>query len=105
MKFLSTQELHELEQNPVEGDLLLDVRGADEFAEGHPKGSINIPHDEVDQHLSELKKHKRLIVFCRSGRRAQAAVETLKQMGLVNMECVGDGGMLEWGELGYPVES
>ena len=51
--------------------LILDVRTAQEFAEGHLPGAINIPHDVVSGDDPRLKgwKDKPVLVYCRSGRR------------------------------------
>ena len=45
--------------------LLIDVRDAESFAEGHMPGAIHIPLPEVVQHADKLKKEKRTIVtYC-----------------------------------------
>ena len=40
-------------------EAILDVRGRDEFDEGHVKGALNIPYTEVANHIEELKKYER----------------------------------------------
>ena len=35
---------------------IIDVRNADEFNKAHAEGSINIPIDQLDEHLDEIKK-------------------------------------------------
>ncbi len=82
-------------------EIILDVRGRDEFAEGHVEGAINIPHDEVGSHVAELAKYSCVYMHCRSGKRAQVALATLEQKGLKNIVCISDGGMLNWVEAGY----
>ena len=63
--------------------LVLDVRGDDEFAEGHVPGAVHIPHDRLAARLPELAgaKDREVVVYCRSGRRAALALETLKNAG------------------------
>lgn len=65
------------------GALLLDVRSADEFKAGHVSGALNIPHDQIEGRLSEIAayKDKDVVVYCRSGRRAGLAMETLGKSG------------------------
>lgn len=66
--------------------LVLDVRGEDEFAAGHVPGALNIPHDRLAERLSDLGRlagggDREVVVYCRSGRRAALALETLKNAG------------------------
>ncbi len=45
--------------------LLIDVRDAESFAEGHMPGAIHIPLADVIKHADTLKKEKRTIVtYC-----------------------------------------
>lgn len=68
-----------------EGALLADVRTAAEFAEGHVKGSVNIPLDQVPAKLSQFRNQKNIIVFCRSGSRSSQAKAILEQNGFTNV--------------------
>lgn len=85
-------------------ETFLDVRTPEEFAEGHIAGAKNIPHEEVLSHLSELKQFEKVYVFCRSGKRAKIAFDSLSQSGLNNLVCITDGGMMNWIDSGYPLE-
>ncbi|MCB0379020.1 MAG: rhodanese-like domain-containing protein [Bdellovibrionales bacterium] len=87
------------------GEVILDVRTPEEYAEGHVPGSINIPHEEVTQHLDELKKYSVVHIHCRSGGRAGKAMAVLTNAGLTNLHCIDDSGMMHWMEKGYPVET
>jgi len=75
-----------------EGAFLVDVRTPGEFAEGHVKGSVNIPLDKVTMELEKFKNKKNIIVFCRSGNRSGQAKTILEQQGIVN---VTNGGSWE----------
>ena len=68
-----------------EGAYLVDVRTKGEFAEGHVKGSINIPLDRVPGELAKFKNKKNIIVFCRSGGRSSQAKSILEQNGFTNV--------------------
>ena len=72
-----------------EGAFLVDVRSAAEFADGHVKGSVNIPVDQVQSQLDKFKDKKHIVVFCRSGMRSSQAKSILKRNGFTN---VTDGG-------------
>ncbi|MEP7257229.1 MAG: rhodanese-like domain-containing protein [Flavitalea sp.] len=68
-----------------EGAFLVDVRTPGEFADGHVKGSANIPLDKIPAELSKFKNRKNIIVFCRSGNRSAQAKSLLEQKGFVNV--------------------
>ena len=84
-------------------EAILDVRGRDEFDEGHVKGALNIPYTEVANHIEELKKYKKIFIYCRAGRRAQVAAYELYSRGITQIVCIAEGGMPDWIEAGYPV--
>ena len=84
--------------------VILDVRKADEFAEGHIKGAILIDQfqsDFVEQAQAKLPKEKTIAVYCRSGRRSANAADKLADVGY---KCVNlKGGIIAWKEAGMPV--
>ena len=86
-----------MEAFSVEGSyVIVDVRRADEFAEGHIPGAINIANEDiVDSEPAELPDKEQLIyVYCRSGNRSKQAAAKLAAMGYTNIvEC---GGILDW---------
>ena len=84
--------------------IILDVRQPEEFAEGHLAQAINL--DWLNQTvfingLAKLNKHKTYYIYCRSGRRSQAAAGKLKAEGFQVIDL--KGGYLHWVELGLPV--
>ena len=87
-----------------ENVVILDVRKADEFAEGHVKGAILIDQfqsDFVEQAQAKLPKDKTIAVYCRSGRRSANAAGKLADVGY---KCVNlKGGILAWKEANMPV--
>ncbi|MFK8328827.1 ArsR/SmtB family transcription factor [Pseudomonas sp. BJa5] len=60
---ISREEL--LERLREHSVTLLDVRPADEFAQGHLPGAINIPFQELQQRLGELPPSQEVIAYCR----------------------------------------
>ena len=68
-----------------ESAFLVDVRTAGEFAEGHVKGSVNIPLPTVQAQLEKFKNRKNIVVFCRSGARSSQAKSILEQNGITNV--------------------
>ena len=69
----------------TEGAFLVDVRTPGEFAQGHVKGSVNIPLDTVASQLPKFKNKKNIVVFCRSGARSSQAKSILNQKGITNV--------------------
>ena len=63
--------------------LVLDVRTAAEFDEGHIPTAVNIPYDSLAGRLAELGApgERDVVVYCRSGRRSAIALDTLKEAG------------------------
>lgn len=61
--------------------LLLDTRTAGEYSYGHADGFVNIPLDELREHLSELDASKHIYVMCQSGLRSYIAARILTQNG------------------------
>ena len=84
--------------------VILDVRKADEFAEGHITGAILIDQfqsDFLEQAQAKLPKDKTIAIYCRSGRRSANAAGKLADVGY---KCVNlKGGILAWKEANMPV--
>ena len=83
--------------------VILDVRSADEFAEGHIEGAINIPHYAVLDEVDMLKAlDKPIVVHCRSGVRAWKAEKMLMSHGVTNLLHL-KGDMLNWVDKKHPL--
>ena len=84
--------------------VILDVRKADEFAEGHIKGAVLIDQfqsDFVEEVKAKLLNEKTIAIYCRSGRRSANAAGKLADVGY---KCVNlKGGILAWKEANMPV--
>lgn len=59
---------------------IVDVRNKDEYGDGHVKGAINIPVDEIDDKV-DLDKNNTIIVYCKSGVRSNKAAIALRELG------------------------
>ncbi len=72
-----------------QGAIVIDVRTADEYRQGHLARSQNIPLDQIGARIKSLQdKKKPLITVCRSGARSAMAQKMLKQKGI---ECYNGG--------------
>jgi len=103
-KSITPGELAELIQTD-EAPLILDVRSSKEYSEGHIPGAVNIPYDQLADHLSDLHAAKtdEIVVHCQSGHRAGIAEKTLTNAGYSNVRDL-DGHMSAWKRDGYPIE-
>lgn len=84
---------------------ILDVRAPDEYASGHIKNSTllavqDIPAQELDIKLKEIPKERKILVYCRSGRRSVAASTILVDKGFAQVYNM-QGGITEWMNAGY----
>ena len=69
--------------------MIVDVRNADEYAQGHIPGAINIPAENIEA-ISSIAADKDMPIFtyCLRGSRSSKAVKNLKAMGytrVINM--------------------
>lgn len=103
---IGAEELLEREAASDPALVVLDVRTAEEFADGHVPGAINVPHDQIEGRLGELAglRDKDLVVYCKSGRRAALALEVLGKHGYTKLRHL-DGDMQGWTAAGRPVET
>ena len=71
--------------------ILIDVRSAEEFAEEHLPGAVNIPHTEIAEKIAAVAPDKsgEIYLYCRSGRRVGVAMEALHKLGYQNMHNLG----------------
>ncbi len=94
-KSISMEEAKEVFATPG-NYIILDVRRADEFAEGHIPGAINVANEDIGaEQPAELPDLDQVIfVYCRSGRRSKEASEKLAALGYTNI--YEFGGILDW---------
>lgn len=70
---------------------VIDVRTAEEFAEGHVQGARNldIKNGDFEAALVDLDKEASYSVYCRSGNRSATAVELMRNAGFTNVVDLG----------------
>ena len=66
---------------------LLDVRTSGEFKNGHLKGAVNIPVQNLQSRLKELAQYKdeRVLIYCATGNRSTVASKILIDNGFRNI--------------------
>jgi len=85
--------------------VVLDVRSAAEFAEGHVPGAKNIPFWAVPWRAAELgaRPDDPIVVYCGHGPRAGLAIAALRARGFTRVASLA-GHMASWRAAGLPVE-
>ena len=75
--------------------VLVDVRTPDEYRTGHKEGALNIPADEVEKLAPRLLHDKKAVImlYFRTGKRADRALEALRKMGYSHLEKLHRFGM------------
>ena len=79
---------HTATQQPARAQgVWIDVRSPEEFNEGHLQGAINVPHEQIASQIARISPDKNAPVnlYCRSGRRAEVALQELKKLGYTNV--------------------
>lgn len=90
-----TQEEAKTRMDTEEGIVILDVRTLEEYEDGHIRGAVCIPNEEIVEAPEELTdKSQTILVYCRSGKRSKQAAEKLAALGYENV--LEFGGILDW---------
>ncbi|WP_339850133.1 MBL fold metallo-hydrolase [uncultured Dokdonia sp.] len=71
--------------------LVFDVRKKSEFLSEHVLGAINVPLNEINQHLAQFPKNKPFFLHCAGGYRSMIAASILKQRGWKDFSDVRGG--------------
>lgn len=97
MEHLSQDEwVSQLEND--DNAVIIDVRTADEVADGIIKNAIHLDiykGQEFVDDIEALDKNKNYYVYCRSGNRSGQACSIMDQLGFENAYNL-EGGILEW---------
>jgi len=84
--------------------VVLDVREAADFNNGHIKNAKNIPMSSFKDQLDNLQKDrdKPVLLYCRSGNISAKASRLLKKKGFINVHNLA-GGILSWQDANLPL--
>lgn len=68
-------------------NILIDVRTPSEYVYDHLKNAVNIPYNKIKEEIKYIvpNKEKTIVLYCRSGRRADIAAKKLKELGYLNV--------------------
>lgn len=98
-RIIQWRELAELPADTIR----IDVRTHDEYKLGTIPGFINIPVDELREHLDELPKEKPIVVTCAVGLRGYLAYRILVQNGFKYVRNLS-GGYKTWSVATAPIK-
>lgn len=88
--------------NKDEG-IVVDIRPAKDFSQGHITGSLNIPADKLKSRMGELEKHKAktIIIICANGVHSGPICTDLKKAGFTVARL--SGGITNWKQDNLPL--
>ncbi len=89
-----------------DADVVIDVREAEEFTQGHLPGAINIPRGLLEFKLTstpELEpRDLSIVLYCKTSGRGALAAKCMGEMGYLNVKSIA-GGYDAWCDAGKPV--
>lgn len=104
VRLVAADEGLAIQANPPEDLVVLDVRTAEEFAEGHLEGAVMLDFYDPDfaAQIAELDPDVPYLLYCRSGNRSGQTAEIMAQLGFTDVADV-DGGILAWTDAGQAI--
>ena len=86
--------------------IVVDVREDNEWANGHLPGAIHLGKGVIERDIEARvpDTSAKIILYCGGGFRSALAADNLQKMGYTNVFSM-DGGIREWRERRFPLES
>jgi rhodanese-related sulfurtransferase len=85
-----------------DGGQALDLRGLDEWGEGHIAGAVRVEDDDLDGAIESLSEDHPVVVVCADGKRSAEVAADLRERGF--SAAVLKGGMKSWSGDGLPTQ-
>jgi rhodanese-related sulfurtransferase len=84
--------------------VILDVRTAEEFAEGHLAGAVNldVQSPDFEKRLRLLDRNKNYLVYCRTGNRSRRATLAMEALGFRSIFHMNEG-IVMWKQQSLPL--
>lgn len=100
MNVQAVEKAAQIQTQQTEG-IWIDVRSPEEFNQGHLTNALNIPLKQINEKIAAVASDKSapINLYCRSGRRAAAAMDELIKLGYTNV--TNRGGYQELVAQGY----
>ncbi|MDQ3340727.1 MAG: molybdopterin-synthase adenylyltransferase MoeB [Myxococcota bacterium] len=92
--------------NAGKGPALIDVREADEHAQGTIPGTTHIPRGFLELRIERAVQNREqpVVLYCQSGTRSVLAVRSLQELGYTNVKSLA-GGFTAWKRAGLAWET
>src|SRR5262245_15767579 len=86
--------------------LIVDVREESEFAKDHLPGAVHLGKGIIERDIEQRVPDTgtEIILYCGGGFRSALAADNLQKMGYTNVFSM-DGGIRDWRDKKYPLES
>lgn len=99
---LSAQQLTQLINR--EQALIVDIRDASTFNDGHIVNAINIPVSDLDHNVKRLEKDKQrpIVIVCATGQKSPVVMNKLRKLGFEKVHLL-TGGMAAWRNASMPI--
>lgn len=82
-----------------EAKIMLDIRSEEEYEEGHIPGAKNCQLQELSYLLSDVDADDKIVLVCRTGKRATQVKALLEDEGYHNVEVLAGGMTAYKGEI------
>lgn len=103
---ISAEALRQAQGAPL-GPIVIDVRGASEYAAGHVPGALNIPLGQLAERIEAMARDRAIVTYCnmhhRGESRGERAATLLRDNGYSARAL--DGGFPGWQAAGMPVQA
>lgn len=84
--------------------VVIDLRSADDFTNGHLPSSRNLPFSELEAKIGQFVKNRSnpVLLVCQTGQQSSKAAGIVKNAGFAEVHVL-DGGVNAWQQAGMPV--
>ncbi len=90
-------------QGHLDSVYVVDVRMPADFEKSHIPGAKNVPLRKLLRYLDDFPKDGDIVFYCNTGAMSAQAVVLMRMMGYKAYGLLG--GIKEWQEAGFPVET
>ena len=106
IELVSPAEASQVIADSPAGLVVLDIRTPEEFTQARLADAmlVDFYEDDFAAQLDTLDKNVPYVMYCNSGNRSSEAVKTMEDLGFVEVYEI-DGGIVNWYDQGYPIES